>query len=75
MVAAAVAALICSVFWEMWNFLSLAKWINTIPYVQAAPIFEMPLPGYVGYLPFGLECAAVGALLRPDGANDGLALS
>ncbi|MFH1981004.1 MAG: hypothetical protein ABIL58_04105 [Pseudomonadota bacterium] len=63
-VAAAAAALLCGVFWEMWNFLSLAKWIYTIPYVQAAHIFEMPLPGWAGYLPFGLECSAVGALLQ-----------
>lgn len=64
-VAAAAAALICGFFWELWNFFSLAKWIYAIPYVQAAPIFEMPLPGYAGYLPFGLECAAVGMLLEP----------
>ena len=65
-VAAAAAALLCGVFWEMWNFLSLAKWIYAIPYVQAAHIFEMPLPGYAGYLPFGLECAAVGMLLQTN---------
>ena len=65
-VAAAAAALICGVFWELWNFFSLAKWIYAIPYVQAAHIFEMPLPGYAGYPPFGLECAAVGALLKKD---------
>jgi hypothetical protein len=64
-VAAAAAALVCGWFWEMWNLFSLAKWIYSVPYVQAAHIFEMPLPGYAGYLPFGLECAAVGMLLKP----------
>jgi len=53
----ALAALICGLFWEFWNFGSLAKWQYSIPYVQRFPIFEMPLLGYAGYLPFGIECA------------------
>lgn len=62
--AAALAAIICGLFWEMWNYYSLAKWKYAIPYVQRYPIFEMPLLGYAGYLPFGLECAVVGSLLE-----------
>jgi hypothetical protein len=61
--AAALAAIICGLFWETWNYYSLAKWKYAIPYVQRYPIFEMPLLGYAGYLPFGLQCAAVGSLL------------
>jgi hypothetical protein len=59
-VTAALAALICGFFWEMWNFYSLAKWVYSIPYVQRFHIFEMPILGYAGYLPFGLECAVIG---------------
>jgi hypothetical protein len=55
----AAAALMCGFFWEMWNINSMAKWIYSIPYVQGFKIFEMPLPGYAGYFPFGLECAVV----------------
>jgi len=55
----ALAALICGFFWEMWNYRSLAKWIYTVPYVGRFRIFEMPLLGFAGYLPFGLECAVV----------------
>ena len=62
--SAALAALVCGVFWEMWNCLSLAKWHYSIPYVHRFQIFEMPLLGYAGYLPFGLECAAVGAMVE-----------
>ncbi len=62
-VAAALAALVCGVFWEMWNCCSLAKWQYSIPYVQRFPVFEMPLLGYAGYLPFGLECAAIGGMV------------
>jgi hypothetical protein len=62
-VSAALAALCCGWFWEMWNYYSLAKWYYTIPFVDGLRVFEMPLLGYAGYLPFGLECAAVGYLL------------
>ncbi len=57
--APALSALMCGFFWEMWNYLSYAKWKYTLPYVHAIQIFEMPLLGYAGYLPFGLECVAI----------------
>lgn len=62
----AIAALICGFFWEMWNFYSAAKWVYTVPYVYRCLIFEMPLLGYGGYLPFGLECAVIGSLISND---------
>jgi len=58
-VSAALAALVCGFFWEMWNVFSLAKWEYIVPLVGRFRIFEMPLLGYAGYLPFGLECAVV----------------
>jgi hypothetical protein len=61
--AAALAAIICGSFWEMWNYFSLAKWEYSIPLVHRFQIFEMPLLGYAGYLPFGLECAVIGDML------------
>jgi hypothetical protein len=61
--ASALAALLCGVFWEMWNFYSLAKWVYHLPYVQRFHVFEMPLLGYAGYLPFGLECSVVAELM------------
>jgi hypothetical protein len=57
--SSALAALICGFFWEMWNDYSLAKWTYHLPYVQRFHIFEMPILGYAGYLPFGLECAVI----------------
>jgi hypothetical protein len=71
LVAAAVAALICGMFWEMWNVFSLAKWKYSIPLVHRYQIFEMPLLGYAGYLPFGLQCAVVGSLLEGVGPAAG----
>jgi len=55
----ALAALLCGWFWEMWNMYSLAHWEYAVPYVQGLALFHMPLLGYAGYLPFGLECLAV----------------
>ncbi len=52
----AAAALICGFFWELWNFHSAAKWIYTVPFADRWHLFEMPLLGYAGYLPFGVEC-------------------
>lgn len=62
-VAAALAALVCGGFWEMWNYFSLARWEYSIPFVQRFYIFEMPLLGYAGYLPFGLECVVIDDML------------
>ncbi|MGE3541377.1 MAG: hypothetical protein AB7N91_28580 [Candidatus Tectimicrobiota bacterium] len=59
----ALAALVCGFWWEMWNMYSLGKWVYTVPFVNRFHLFEMPLLGYGGYIPFGLECAAVLALL------------
>jgi len=61
--SSALAALFCGWFWEMWNYCSLAQWQYSIPYVNRFHIFEMPVLGYAGYLPFGLECAVIGGLL------------
>jgi len=68
----ALAALQCGFFWELWNSHSLAHWRYAIPYVHRFQIFEMPLLGYAGYLPFGLECYVVGGLLACVLANRGL---
>ncbi|MGH9602916.1 MAG: hypothetical protein ACRD24_11065 [Terriglobales bacterium] len=57
------AALVCGFFWEMWNSGSLARWEYSIPHVDRFRFFEMPLLGYAGYLPFGIECAAIAALV------------
>lgn len=58
----AASALICGFFWEMWNVFSYAKWIYAVPFVGQFKLFEMPVLGYAGYLPFGLECAVIAEL-------------
>ena len=63
--ALAVAALVCGFFWELWNMWAYPKWIYHVPIFadggafDAPKLFEMPLPGYLGYLPLGLEVFAL----------------
>jgi hypothetical protein len=63
---AALAGLACGLFWEMWNYYSLAHWEYNVSFVQRFHLFQMPLLGYAGYLPFGIECLAIAALLGAD---------
>jgi hypothetical protein len=62
----AVAALACGLCWETWNYCALAKWVYAVPWVHRFQIWEMPLIGFGGYLPFGVECAAVTAWILPS---------
>lgn len=54
-----LGVLTCAFFWEMWNFFAYPKWVYTVPWVNFLHIFEMPLLGYGGYLPFALEIYAL----------------
>ncbi|HEX2980705.1 MAG TPA: hypothetical protein VHO48_10620 [Anaerolineaceae bacterium] len=54
-----VGVLITGFFWEMWNYYSFPKWVYTVPGVDFWKVFEMPLLGYGGYLPFALELFAI----------------
>lgn len=54
-----IGVLITALFWEMWNYFSYPKWIYTVPWGGCCKIFEMPLLGYGGYLPFALELYAI----------------
>jgi hypothetical protein len=54
-----LAGLTCGFFWEMWNYFSLPKWFYTIPVVGFGKVFEMPILGYSGYLPFAIELFAL----------------
>jgi hypothetical protein len=67
-VALSLGALICGFFWELWNFYSYPKWIYHTPGAQFLHVFEMPLLGYGGYIPFALELCALKNLLWPRSA-------
>lgn len=58
-----LATLVCGFFWEMWNSHSMPKWTYSVPFVDFGHLFEMPVLGYFGYLPFGLEIFAAYGLV------------
>ena len=59
----AMGCLVCGFFWEMWNYDSYPKWIYHVPFVDFFRVFEMPLLGYLGYIPFSWELFALYCLL------------
>ncbi|MBD3267856.1 hypothetical protein GF373_14405 [bacterium] len=62
------AGIVCGLLWEFWNFWAGAKWLYVVPLanLQGIPFyseyggmlryFEMPLLGFLGFLPFAWEC-------------------
>jgi len=61
----ALSALVCGFFWEMWNQFSLLRWEYQVPVFGGLHIFEMPLLGYLGYLPFGIICGWLCLIMIP----------
>jgi hypothetical protein len=67
MISLSLGALVCGLFWEMWNYYSFPKWIYHVPVLGFWRVFEMPLLGYGGYVPFALELYALKNFLWPNG--------
>jgi hypothetical protein len=60
----ALGGVLCGVLWEFWNYWAHAKWHYTVPIMENLKIFEMPVPGYLGFPPFALECFTMYELVR-----------
>jgi hypothetical protein len=54
LLSAMASGLICGLLWETWNFWSISKWIYTVPFFEDLKVFEMPIPGYLGFCAFGV---------------------
>jgi hypothetical protein len=69
----AVAGLGTGILWELWNWGAVPFWQYRIPYVGFWPVFEMPILGYLGYLPFILAADAFWRLFTggPGGLTEG----
>ncbi len=50
------AGVICGLLWEFWNFWAGAKWLYTVPFTETVRYFEMPVLGFLGFIPFAWEC-------------------
>jgi hypothetical protein len=64
-----LGGLLCGFFWEMWNLHSYPKWIYHVPYDGFWKVFEMPILGYLGYLPFAMELYLMAQLVLPRKAG------
>ena len=49
------AGAICGFLWEFWNMWAYTRWVYVFPLGQDLKFFEMPLVGFLGFLPFALE--------------------
>jgi hypothetical protein len=58
-----LAGYLCGFFWEFWNYWAYTKWIYTVPVPAMPRIFEMPILGFFGFGPFGLETFAFWTLV------------
>lgn len=61
---ALLAGLLLGMWWEGWNTVTRVRWIYTVPFFESWKLFEMPVPGFLGFPPFALECVAVVAALE-----------
>jgi hypothetical protein len=65
--AAFAGGLVCGLLWEFWNYWALTKWTYDLPFlgsVEKYKYFEMPFPGLLGFIPFGIECWIMWQTLR-----------
>lgn len=47
--------LLAGLLWEAFNIGARARWIYTVPFLEGLKLFEMPLPGFLGFPFFALE--------------------
>jgi hypothetical protein len=57
------AGLAAGILWEFWNWWAGAHWQYHIPYLNFGRIFQMPIFGYGGFIPFALEVFALRSFL------------
>jgi hypothetical protein len=65
--AAFAGGLSCGFLWEFWNYWALAKWVYVLPFLgkwEHVKYFEMPVPGLLGFIPFGIECWVMWQTMR-----------
>ncbi len=54
-----VAGAVVGLAWEAFNSLAGARWMYTVPGLEGHKLFEMPLPGFLGFPVFALDCFVV----------------
>ena len=57
-----LAGLLCGILWEAWNMPAGARWVYHLPGLDRLKIFEMPLPGYLGFPLFAVDVFVLSSL-------------
>lgn len=58
-----LTGLVAGFLWEFWNFWAGSHWEYSLPYLNFWRVFQMPVFGYIGFLPFALEVFVLYQLL------------
>ncbi|MDD5563618.1 MAG: hypothetical protein PHQ91_07870 [Thermoanaerobaculaceae bacterium] len=58
------SGLACGLLWESWNMLASARWRYTVPFLGSVKLYEMPVLGFLGFVPFALGAFALYHFLR-----------
>lgn len=53
-----IAGLAIGFLWELWNYFAGVRWQYHVPFFEFVFVFNMPIFGYLGYIPFGFEIFA-----------------
>lgn len=59
-----LAGLIAGLLWEFWNYWAISKWEYNVPYWGHIKLFEMPVLGFFGFMPFIIESYAIYRFVR-----------
>jgi len=59
-----LAGLIAGLLWEFWNYWAISKWEYDVPYWGHIKLFEMPVLGFLGFMPFIIESYAIYQFVR-----------
>ncbi len=59
-----LAGALCGILWEFWNYWAITKWHYDVPYFGHIKIFEMPVLGFLGFMPFAVESYAIYIVIR-----------
>jgi hypothetical protein len=59
-----LSGMLCGFLWELWNYWARSKWHYSVPIMENLKLFEMPVPGYLGFPAFALECFTMYVFVR-----------
>lgn len=51
---------------ELWNFHSLVHWEYQFSLIEGIAVFELPLLGYLAYIPIGVLCGLIIEMVYPE---------